>query len=68
MKMTKDYPIHIRLDAEQLARLDAFCVAAKMSRSQVVRELLSNATLRPAVIRTEATGANGHTQQPETTR
>ena len=32
------------------------------------RMLLSNPTPRPAVIRTEATGANGHTQQPETTR
>jgi len=64
-KKQLDYPIHVRLDAEQLARLETFCTASKMSRSQVIRELLSHATLRPAIIRTEAPVANGQRQRQE---
>lgn len=65
MEKKYEVPIHIRLERAQADDLDAFCKATKMSRSQVFRELLRNATLRPAIIHTEApTLANGHVAQP----
>jgi hypothetical protein len=59
MEKKYDVPIHIRLERTQAVELDAFCKAAKMSRSQVFRELLRTATLRPAIIRSEAPATNG---------
>lgn len=53
MKKKYGVPIHIRLEPQQAVELDEFCKASKMTRSQVFRELLRNATLRPAIINTK---------------
>lgn len=43
----------IRFTREQLAWLNRIASESGMTRSQVVRYLVDNATVRPAVIRTE---------------
>ena len=53
-KVTVDQPIHVRLTDDQLARLDEMSVSTGLSRSQVIRHLIDQASIRPAIIRTEA--------------
>lgn len=43
----------IRFTSEQIAWLNQIARESGMTRSQVVRYLVDNATVRPAVIRTE---------------
>ena len=61
--ITIDKPIHVRLTDEQLARLEEMCAETGLSRSQVIRHLVDQASIRPAIIRTEAPVANGHAPQ-----
>ena len=51
--------VHVRFSHEQMTRLDVICRETGLSRSQVVRHLLDNASIRPAIIRTEAPAHNG---------
>ena len=48
------FPIHVRLSGEQNARLSEMCAQSGLSQSQVIRHLIDQASLRPAIIRTEA--------------
>lgn len=58
------FPIHVRLSGEQNARLSEMCAQSGLSQSQVIRHLIDQAawvlhhqaSLRPAIIRTEAPG------------
>lgn len=43
----------IRFTSEQLAWLNRIAAESGMTRSQVVRYLVDNATVRPAVVKTE---------------
>ena len=62
--ITIDQPIHVRLTDEQLARLDEMSISTGLSRSQVIRHLIDQASIRPAIIRTEAPAANGAQRAP----
>ena len=57
------FPIHIRLSGEQNARLNEMCEQSGLSTSQVIRHLIDQASLRPAIIRTEAPARNSQ-QEP----
>ena len=45
--------LHVRVNDEMLERLDQICAQTGLTRSQVLRHLLDNATIKPAIIRTE---------------
>jgi len=53
MKRRKQELIAFRLSDEELERLDEMVEQTGMTRSQVIRHLLDNATVKPAIIRTE---------------
>lgn len=54
MKDTKDTVIGVRLSDTQMQMLRSVCEATGLSAAELFRQLLENATIRPAVIRTEA--------------
>jgi len=49
----------VRLSEEQLERLGEMAKASGLSFSMIIRHLIDQATLKPAIIRTEAPVANG---------
>lgn len=48
-----DNVISVRLTDDQMALLNEFCKATGWTYSQVIRQLLDSANIRPATIRTD---------------
>ncbi len=48
-----DNVISVRLNEEQMQVLEKLCESTGWTASQVIRQLLESASVRPAVIRTE---------------
>mgnify|MGYP002685675511 CR=1 FL=1 len=53
-RATLETIIQLRVNDEQLERMNEICRDTGLTRSQVVRYLIDNASIRPAIIRTEA--------------
>lgn len=53
-KDTLETIIQLRVNDEQVERLAAICRETGLTRSQVIRYLIDNATIKPAIIRLDA--------------
>lgn len=45
--------VQVRFSDEQIERLDQISSETQLTRSEVIRRLVDNATVKPAIVRTE---------------